>query len=132
MFCTGDVGHPLDTVKTKMITQSSKYAGMGDCFRKILAEDGAQGLYAGATSPLMGAVAMNAVIFFSYGFAQRVSENDLPFLRALRLAITDSAVLQPILFLGGVPYQHLILLSHNVNVLIYFECNDSKHPVSWR
>lgn len=65
------VGHPLDTIKTRLITVSSKYSGMGDCFRKILAEEGIRGLYAGAASPLMGAVAMNAVVFFSYGGSKK-------------------------------------------------------------
>lgn len=68
-----NAGHPLDTIKTRLITVSSKYSGMGDCFRKILAEEGIRGLYAGAASPLMGAVAMNAVVFFSYGGSKKVS-----------------------------------------------------------
>lgn len=46
---------------------------MGDAFRKIMAEEGVKGLYAGATSPLMGAMAMNAMVFFSYGASKKVS-----------------------------------------------------------
>lgn len=77
-----NAGHPLDTIKTRLITQSSKYSGMGDCFRKILAEEGVKGLYAGATSPLMGAMAMNAMVFFSYGGSKNVSVGDLTRFRA--------------------------------------------------
>lgn len=66
-------GHPLDTVKTRLVTHSGRYNGMVDCFRKTLMEEGLQGLYAGAASPLLGAMAMNGMVFFSYGFSKMVS-----------------------------------------------------------
>jgi len=38
-----------------------------DCFRKTIAIEGLSGLYKGALSPLAGAMALNAGIFFAYG-----------------------------------------------------------------
>jgi len=66
-------GHPLDTVKVRLQTQiivpgqPPEYAGMIDCFRKTFAREGLSGLYKGAMSPLAGAMAHNAGIFFFYG-----------------------------------------------------------------
>lgn len=68
-------GHPLDTIKVRLQTQSStnpEFTGMADCFRKTWAREGLGGLYAGAASPLLGAMAHNAGVFFSYGMAKRV------------------------------------------------------------
>lgn len=45
---------------------------MLDCFRKTWAREGLGGLYAGAMSPLLGAMAHNAGVFFSYGLAKKV------------------------------------------------------------
>ncbi|CAM9970834.1 unnamed protein product, partial [Phaeothamnion confervicola] len=69
------VGHPLDTIKVRLQTQSSTnpvYSGMADCFKKTWAQEGFGGLYAGAASPLLGAMAHNAGVFFSYGMAKKV------------------------------------------------------------
>ncbi|CAM9299290.1 unnamed protein product [Ascophyllum nodosum] len=74
-FAQVAVGHPLDTVKVRLQTQSSinpEFAGMIDCFRKTFAREGVAGLYAGAASPLLGAMAHNAGVFFSYGMAKQV------------------------------------------------------------
>jgi solute carrier family 25 carnitine/acylcarnitine transporter 20/29 len=66
-------GHPLDTVKVRLQTQVTvpgkppEYAGMIDCFKKTFAHEGIRGLYKGAMSPLAGAMAHNAGLFFFYG-----------------------------------------------------------------
>jgi len=71
-------GHPLDTVKVRLQTQLHEpgkppaFVGMVDCFRKTFAKEGLSGLYKGAMSPgamspLAGAMAHNAGIFFFYG-----------------------------------------------------------------
>jgi len=71
-------GHPLDTVKVRLQTQVVKageapqFSGMMDCVRKTIKHEGFRGLYKGAASPLAGAMALNATIFFSYGRAQAV------------------------------------------------------------
>eukprot|EP00611_Tribonema_gayanum_P019248 TRINITY_DN3290_c0_g1_i1.p1 TRINITY_DN3290_c0_g1~~TRINITY_DN3290_c0_g1_i1.p1 ORF type:complete len:158 (+),score=27.36 TRINITY_DN3290_c0_g1_i1:57-530(+) len=68
-------GHPLDTIKVRLQTQSStnpEFSGMGDCIRKTIQREGLMGLYAGAASPLVGAMAHNAGVFFSYGMAKDI------------------------------------------------------------
>jgi len=66
-------GHPLDTVKVRLQTQvtvpgqPAQYGGMIDCFKKTFAHEGVRGLYKGAMSPLAGAMAHNAGLFFFYG-----------------------------------------------------------------
>lgn len=47
---------------------------MADCFRKTMAREGVKGLYAGAASPLIGAMAHNAGVFFSYGMSKKVTQ----------------------------------------------------------
>mmetsp|Transcript_2208 Transcript_2208/g.2945 ORF Transcript_2208/g.2945 Transcript_2208/m.2945 type:complete len:289 (+) Transcript_2208:96-962(+) len=66
-------GHPLDTIKVRLQTQSStnpEFSGMADCIKKTIQGEGLMGLYAGAASPLLGAMAHNAGVFFSYGLAK--------------------------------------------------------------
>ena len=71
-------GHPLDTVKVRLQTQTvvagvaPEYRGMVDCFRKTVAEEGFRGLYKGAASPLTGAMFHNAALFFFYGQSQEI------------------------------------------------------------
>merc|ERR1719364_502643 len=51
------VGHPFDTLKVRLQTQSSTkpvYSGVVDCFMKTLRWEGVGGLYKGVTSPLVG------------------------------------------------------------------------------
>jgi len=64
------IGHPLDTVKVRLQTQSKtnpKYKGAWHCFRTILKQEKFRGLYKGVTSPLAGIALMNATIFSVYG-----------------------------------------------------------------
>lgn len=70
-------GHPLDTVKVRLQNQvevpgqAKQFNGMLDTFRKTVQIEGFRGLYKGATSPLAGAMAHNAGVFFSYGQAKK-------------------------------------------------------------
>jgi len=57
------VGHPLDTVKVRMQAVGNQQ-GLATVFLQGLR---AGNLYAGAASPLMGAMAHNAVLFFTIG-----------------------------------------------------------------
>lgn len=64
------IGHPLDTVKVRLQTQSKtnpQYKGACHCFRTILRQEKFRGLYKGVTSPLLGIAGMNATIFSVYG-----------------------------------------------------------------
>ncbi|GAM22818.1 hypothetical protein SAMD00019534_059930 [Acytostelium subglobosum LB1] len=66
-------GHPLDTVKVRLQTQSvgsPLYSGTLDCFKKTIANEGFAGLYKGVQSPLVGLCFMNAVMFLAYGQAK--------------------------------------------------------------
>lgn len=68
------VGHPLDTVKVCLQTQSvnnPKYNGTVDCLRQLIAKEGIRGVYRGMSSPLAGVAAINAIVFGVYGNAQR-------------------------------------------------------------
>mmetsp|Transcript_15150 Transcript_15150/g.21145 ORF Transcript_15150/g.21145 Transcript_15150/m.21145 type:complete len:299 (+) Transcript_15150:86-982(+) len=66
-------GHPLDTIKVRLQTQSKtnpKYSGMMDCVKVTIKEEGLIGLYKGIQSPLFGLTFFNAVQFLSYGQAK--------------------------------------------------------------
>jgi solute carrier family 25 carnitine/acylcarnitine transporter 20/29 len=67
------VGHPLDTLKVRLQTQSSVnplYSGMVDCLKKTIAQEGLGGLYKGVASPLIGQAFFNAAQFMAYGQAK--------------------------------------------------------------
>jgi solute carrier family 25 carnitine/acylcarnitine transporter 20/29 len=70
-------GHPLDTVKVRLqnqvegVGQTKQFNGTLDTFRKTVQLEGVRGLYKGASSPLAGAMAHNAGVFFSYGQAKK-------------------------------------------------------------
>jgi len=75
-------GHPLDTIKVRLQMQKPSpdgqlpFNGMLDCARKTFAHEGIRGLYKGAASPLLGAMAHNAGVFFSYGQAKKLTGAD--------------------------------------------------------
>ena len=61
------VGQPFDTVKVRLQNFSrSVYKDSWDCFNKTLRVEGISGLYRGMSSPLLGSVALNAVVFAAY------------------------------------------------------------------
>jgi len=61
------VGHPFDLVKVRLQTaEKGVYSGAMDVVRKTLARDGARGLYAGVSAPLVGVTPMFAVSFWGY------------------------------------------------------------------
>jgi solute carrier family 25 carnitine/acylcarnitine transporter 20/29 len=69
------VGHPFDTLKVRLQTQSSTnpiYSGFGDCVRKTVAKEGFAGLYAGVRSPLYGQAFLNAWQFGVWGNAKKL------------------------------------------------------------
>jgi len=75
------VGHPFDTLKVRLQTQSHTnptYSGLGDCVRKTWAAEGAKGFYKGVASPLVGQMVFNAVQFAAYGEAKRLVAGTRP------------------------------------------------------
>lgn len=68
------VGHPFDTLKVRLQTQSMEkplYNGMIDCAKKTVQWEGLGGLYKGVTSPLAGQMAFRASLFSTFGWAKR-------------------------------------------------------------
>ena len=66
------VGHPLDTIKVRLQT-NTEYSSMLQCVRATLAKEGLSGFYSGMSSPLAGEALFNAVQFLSYGTIETVS-----------------------------------------------------------
>ncbi|BFZ62294.1 mitochondrial ornithine carrier protein [Saitoella coloradoensis] len=75
------IEYPFDTIKVRLQSQphilpspssssSSHFSGPLDCLRQTLRNEGPTGLYRGLSSPLVGAMAENAVLFFVYARAQ--------------------------------------------------------------
>ncbi len=64
------VGHPFDTVKVRLQSQSiSKpiYSGAFDCVKKTLAWEGVGGLYKGVASPLAGQMLLEVLLSLLMG-----------------------------------------------------------------
>ncbi|CAG0889708.1 unnamed protein product [Cyprideis torosa] len=64
------VGHPFDTIKVRLQTQSSAnpmYKGAVDCCLKTIRSESISGLYKGLTSPLAGVALVNGIMFGTYG-----------------------------------------------------------------
>ncbi|KAF9899985.1 hypothetical protein BX616_002748 [Lobosporangium transversale] len=67
------VEFPFDTVKVRLQTQPLDhpiFKGPFDCFRQTVRNEGFLGLYNGLSSPLVGAMLENAVLFVGYRRAQ--------------------------------------------------------------
>ncbi|KAL6783689.1 hypothetical protein ACKKBF_B05440 [Auxenochlorella protothecoides x Auxenochlorella symbiontica] len=63
------VGHPFDTVKVRLQTQSNTkpiYSGALDCFKKTLQWEGVKGLYKGMSSPMAGQMFFRATFFAAF------------------------------------------------------------------
>uniref|UniRef100_A0AAY4AY82 Mitochondrial carnitine/acylcarnitine carrier protein n=1 Tax=Denticeps clupeoides TaxID=299321 RepID=A0AAY4AY82_9TELE len=79
--CLVFAGHPLDTIKVRLQTQSKPspgqsalYAGTFDCFKKTLAREGVKGLYKGMAAPIIGVTPMFAVCFFGFGLGKKLQQ----------------------------------------------------------
>ncbi|CCU83335.1 Mitochondrial carnitine/acylcarnitine carrier protein CACL [Caenorhabditis elegans] len=71
-------GHPLDTVKVRLQTQSGptpQYRGTFHCFKLIVQKEGFRGLYKGMSSPLLSLSAINAIVFGVHGGTCRQMED---------------------------------------------------------
>lgn len=71
------VGHPLDSLKVRMQTQTTgKYGGMMSGMATIFREEGVRGFYKGVQSPLAGLSAINAIVFASYTKSKNLLRKD--------------------------------------------------------
>ncbi|CAG8513170.1 8510_t:CDS:2 [Acaulospora morrowiae] len=57
--------YPFDTVKTRLQTQSI-FKGPSDCFKQTFKNEGFWGFYRGMSSPMIGAMLENAMLFLVY------------------------------------------------------------------
>jgi len=76
-MCCVASGHPLDTIKVRLQTQSKSnpmYKGTWDCAMKTVKAEGFKGLYKGMAAPLMGVTPMFAVCFFGFGMGKRLQQ----------------------------------------------------------
>lgn len=92
------VCYPLDILRTRLQTaEAGRFAGVVDCFLRTVRGEGPLALYKGMASPLVAQALQKAVMFSSYGAAQR-------FLVANRSAATPATapLLVWELFLCGV------------------------------
>jgi hypothetical protein len=71
------IGHPFDTVKVLMQTDS-KYKSPVQCLRSVVKSDGLRSLYNGILPPLAIATAINAILFFSFEFSLRLITKQKP------------------------------------------------------
>ena len=69
------VGHPFDTLKVRLQTQSHshpRYAGLLDCVQQTYSAEGLRGFYRGVASPLLGQMLFNAIQFMAYTRAKEL------------------------------------------------------------
>jgi solute carrier family 25 carnitine/acylcarnitine transporter 20/29 len=66
------VGHPLDTIKVRLQT-NSQYSGMLDCARQTIAQDGVKGLYRGMAAPLIGITPIFATYFWGFDVGKAIA-----------------------------------------------------------
>ncbi|KAL3817753.1 hypothetical protein ACHAXA_010973 [Cyclostephanos tholiformis] len=67
---------PMDTVKTRLVTQMNypdlrAYAGINDCFRTVMKEEGIGAFYRGLTPRLLSVVPMIGIQFGVYEFMKK-------------------------------------------------------------
>ncbi|CAG8757334.1 29916_t:CDS:2 [Gigaspora margarita] len=69
------VEYPFDTVKTRLQAQPLDhkiFKGPLDCFKQTMSHEGLRGLYRGMSSPMVGAMLENAMLFLVYNHIQMV------------------------------------------------------------
>ncbi|KAJ1920482.1 mitochondrial ornithine carrier protein [Mycoemilia scoparia] len=87
--------YPFDTVKVRLqTTKGDVFNGTTDCLMQTWRQEGFKGFYRGVTSPLVGAMAENAIAFFSYNRIQN-------FIRYVTSTPTETPLSIPQLFAAG-------------------------------
>ncbi|KAH0537677.1 hypothetical protein FGG08_005542 [Glutinoglossum americanum] len=72
------VGHPFDTVKVRLqTTQTSQFRGPLDCLLQTIRKEGVQGLYKGATPPLVGWMFMDSIMLGSLTYYRRLLNENI-------------------------------------------------------
>jgi len=67
------VEFPFDTVKVRLQTSSSDtFNGTFDCIKKTYKNEGFSGFYKGLSSPLVGSMMENGILFSGFGYSQHL------------------------------------------------------------
>ncbi|OMH84190.1 Mitochondrial basic amino acids transporter [Zancudomyces culisetae] len=85
------VGHPFDTLKVRMQTQTvpTMYKNSLDCLKSTVKNEGVLGLFKGVGSPLIGIGFCNAVVFSANGFFLQQFKS---FRNSNELGLADKAI----------------------------------------
>jgi solute carrier family 25 carnitine/acylcarnitine transporter 20/29 len=93
------VGHPFDTVKTRMqAEQAYQHTGIRETVRHIYQVEGVQGFYRGFIPPVIGSMAFRGVLFSAYSGTYSMCENvpilhePIPFTGGLRTSVLLGAL----------------------------------------
>mmetsp|Transcript_27690 Transcript_27690/g.39108 ORF Transcript_27690/g.39108 Transcript_27690/m.39108 type:complete len:317 (-) Transcript_27690:88-1038(-) len=93
------VGHPLDTIKTKMqVDVVHQHSTFRQTVQSVWRVDGVRGFYRGFLPPLMGSMAYRGILFSAYSGAYAACEHvpvlnqPIPFTGGLRLSVIIGAV----------------------------------------
>merc|ERR1712106_604254 len=76
-MCTVLSGHPFDTIKVRLQTQSSEkplYTGTVDCVTKTVKNEGFKALYKGMGAPLVGVAPIFALSFMGFGIGKKIQQ----------------------------------------------------------
>jgi solute carrier family 25 (mitochondrial carnitine/acylcarnitine transporter), member 20/29 len=93
------VGHPLDTIKTKMQADSAHlHSTFSDTVKSVYRSQGVLGFYRGFLPPLLGSIAYRGVLFGAYSGAYAACEH----VPVLHEPIFVSWGLRPSVLIGGI------------------------------
>ncbi|XP_023345730.1 mitochondrial carnitine/acylcarnitine carrier protein isoform X2 [Eurytemora carolleeae] len=74
-------GHPFDTIKVRLQTQSTRYtrnplySGTVDCVKKTVQHEGVRALYKGMAAPVVGATPIFALGFMGFGLGKKLQQS---------------------------------------------------------
>ncbi|CAG8467420.1 9627_t:CDS:2 [Cetraspora pellucida] len=94
------VGQPLDTIKTRLQIEATRFKGPMDCFLQTVKKEGPFALYKGMASPLIGIGAVNALLFAAYSrlkAIQAVSPDEQLALHKIAIAGAGAGVFNSVL-----------------------------------
>jgi len=72
------VGHPFDTIKVRLQTQSPTnplYTGAWDATKKTVSKEGARALYKGMGAPVVGSAPIFALSFMGFGLGKKLQQS---------------------------------------------------------
>jgi len=75
--CTVISGHPFDTIKVRLQTQSVTnplYRGAWDCTKQTVSKEGVLALYKGMSAPLVGVAPIFALSFMGFGIGKKLQQ----------------------------------------------------------